>query len=676
MFKRNFSVKSRLLILAGFSAALVVVQFLAARLSDHRVSVAYQSMDTAQQSIQQAREAIDAANQLKDNVNGAKERVMDLRVQEKKFLQFHTLEVKNNFQRAAADLGKGLAQLKQPQLKAGFDEYCTAFNQRAACQIQHEELNQKMTTPLKSSEDRLTSLQGALEALQANKQMEGATLSGDEMEFLNVTRDCKIAILKLQNINQLFQSTGEQRYLDEYKKVANNEAMASSRSLREFAAALKNTNYIENSKAIIDSLNEFQKHVQTSLTLTAEEKKLEQQLDASGESILKAASVLLAQADQEVARQNTNAKEVGQQVQQARDSASNIRKTAGIAILSIVGVGLVIYAAFCFGIIRSINRSLHHAIHGLNGITRQTVTAARQVSVASQHLAEGASEQAASIEETSASLEEMASVTQRNASNAQKVNELARESHDAADRGAKDMEAMNSAMAAIKASSDDISKILKTIDEIAFQTNILALNAAVEAARAGEAGLGFAVVADEVRNLAQRSAQAARETADKIENAVNRTAQGVNISKKVASALGDIVSKAHQVDQLAAEVAQASHEQTQGISQINAAVSQVDHVTQSNAANAEESAAAAQDLNAQAETMRQAVHELLQLVGEIDQDNSKPETASELARNAEAAYAFARQATTHSDAGPKAKKPKSAPVATEDHSALVDMDKF
>jgi methyl-accepting chemotaxis protein len=168
---------------------------------------------------------------------------------------------------------------------------------------------------------------------------------------------------------------------------------------------------------------------------------------------------------------------------------------------------------------------------------------------------------------------------------------------------------------AIKVSSDDIAKIIKTIDEIAFQTNILALNAAVEAARAGEAGMGFAVVADEVRNLAQRGAQAAKETAGKIEGAITKSGQGVELTGKVAQALNDIVTKVRQVDELVAEVAGASREQTQGIAQINTSVGEMDKVTQSNAASSEETAAAAQELNAQAETMRESVAELLRLVG-------------------------------------------------------------
>jgi methyl-accepting chemotaxis protein len=175
---------------------------------------------------------------------------------------------------------------------------------------------------------------------------------------------------------------------------------------------------------------------------------------------------------------------------------------------------------------------------------------------------------------------------------------------------------MNRAMAAIKGSSDEISKIVKTIDEIAFQTNILALNAAVEAARAGEAGMGFAVVADEVRNLAQRSAQSAKETAAKIDDSVVRSEHGVRVSQKVAQSLNEIVSSAREADALVAEIAQASREQEQGIGQLNTAVAQMDKVTQSNASTAEETASASEELNAQANMQKEAIRELLTLVGE------------------------------------------------------------
>jgi len=209
----------------------------------------------------------------------------------------------------------------------------------------------------------------------------------------------------------------------------------------------------------------------------------------------------------------------------------------------------------------------------------------------------------------------MSSMTKRNADNAANAKDIAAGTRQAADTGASDMEEMTTAMNAIKTSSDGISKIIKTIDEIAFQTNLLALNAAVEAARAGEAGMGFAVVADEVRNLAQRSAQAAKETAAKIEDSIQKSANGVQISTKVAERLQEIVTKARQVDELVAEIATASKEQSQGIGQVNTAVSQMDKVTQSNAASAEESASAAEELNAQALTLKGVVADLQRLVG-------------------------------------------------------------
>jgi methyl-accepting chemotaxis protein len=302
----------------------------------------------------------------------------------------------------------------------------------------------------------------------------------------------------------------------------------------------------------------------------------------------------------------------------AEKSSANSESAANHASLIIGSLSILVIVwglTFAATIVMGLNRALARLANSLDEDSTQVASAAGQVSLSSQTLADGASEQAASLEQTSASLEEMASMTKNNSENAQKANGLAKQAREAADKGAGDMQTMSAAMEAIKVSSDDIAKIIKTIDEIAFQTNILALNAAVEAARAGEAGMGFAVVADEVRNLAQRSAQAAKETAGKIEGAITKTAQGVDISSKVARALNDIVTKVRQVDELVAQVASASREQTHGITQINTALAQMDQVTQTNAASAEESAAAAEELNSQTETMNQSVAELLQLVG-------------------------------------------------------------
>lgn len=281
----------------------------------------------------------------------------------------------------------------------------------------------------------------------------------------------------------------------------------------------------------------------------------------------------------------------------------------GLAVALVLGITV---AAF---IIIGTNRTLRLVVNTLDTGAAEVAAATTQVASSSQSLAEGASEQAASLEETSASLEEITSMTKRNADNADAAKTLANQTRQAADTGAGDMTLMTGAMDAIKVSSDNIAKIIKTIDEIAFQTNILALNAAVEAARAGEAGLGFAVVAEEVRALAQRSAQAARETATKIEDSIEKSRQGVDISAKVSGSLNEILDKARKVDDLIAEIASSSREQSQGIGQISIAVTQMDKVTQNTAATAEEGASASEELSAQAEHMKDAVQQLLQLVG-------------------------------------------------------------
>ncbi len=307
----------------------------------------------------------------------------------------------------------------------------------------------------------------------------------------------------------------------------------------------------------------------------------------------------------------------------------NAAASSGVAINATMGSARMMAVAFSAGAIvlalgaaflitRQVNRTIQRVSNALDDTSAQVTSAATQVSGASQSLAQGASEQAASLEETSASIEELASMTKRNADNAQQTKDLSNQTRIAADTCAADMQAMNVAMDEIKNSSSDISKIIKTIDEIAFQTNILALNAAVEAARAGEAGMGFAVVAEEVRSLAQRSAQSAKETAAKIEVAISKSEHGVRISGKVAESLSQILEKARKVDTLVGEIATASHEQNQGIGQVNTTVGQMDKVTQSNAGNAEETAAAAEELSAQAAAMQEVVADLRRLVNGVE----------------------------------------------------------
>jgi methyl-accepting chemotaxis protein/methyl-accepting chemotaxis protein-1 (serine sensor receptor) len=268
-----------------------------------------------------------------------------------------------------------------------------------------------------------------------------------------------------------------------------------------------------------------------------------------------------------------------------------------------------------FWLVRQASVSLQNLASRMSSNAEEVAGAASQVSSASQSLAQGASEQAASLEETSASTEEIASITRRNADNAQQVAGLMQQSEQKATDVNSTLDGMVDKMKEIDASSNKIARIIKVIDEIAFQTNILALNAAVEAARAGEAGLGFAVVADEVRNLAQRCAQAARDTAGLIEESIETSRDGNVRLDQMAGAVRDMTDSSVRVKSLVDEVNLGSQEQSRGMDQIARAVLQMQHVTQKNAAAAEQSASAGTELNSHADALRTLVHEMRDMVG-------------------------------------------------------------
>jgi methyl-accepting chemotaxis protein/methyl-accepting chemotaxis protein-1 (serine sensor receptor) len=289
-----------------------------------------------------------------------------------------------------------------------------------------------------------------------------------------------------------------------------------------------------------------------------------------------------------------------------------------IVIALALGVG-----AFGVWLVRIINTSLRGMSRELGEGGQAVVDASLQMAVSARSMSQGAAEQAASLEETSASMEEIAAMTRTNADNSQQAATLMGEAARVLEHSNAALADMVGAMTSIKESSNRVSKIIKTIDEIAFQTNILALNAAVEAARAGEAGMGFAVVADEVRNLAQRSAQAAKDTTALIEQAINSSSEGNQKVGQAAESFTAITSRVSEVKRLVDTVSVASGQQAHGIEQVLQTIRQMERVTQTTAATAEESAAASEQLSSQADVTLALVQRLKTMVD--SQESAAPE---------------------------------------------------
>jgi methyl-accepting chemotaxis protein/methyl-accepting chemotaxis protein-1 (serine sensor receptor) len=290
-----------------------------------------------------------------------------------------------------------------------------------------------------------------------------------------------------------------------------------------------------------------------------------------------------------------------------RTQSLSVNLSLGGILLAIIVLGVFVVRGMC--------TTLRAAIRELLQGAEQVAGAAGQVSSSSQSLAQGASEQAATLEETRASSEEVNSLARRNSDCSRRAAEMVIKSAQEFVETNQELDEMVAAIGEISQHSHKISKIIQTIDGIAFQTNILALNAAVEAARAGESGQGFAVVADEVRNLAQRSTQAARETAALIEESISKSGDGKAKVDHVAIAVRTLKDDEAGVKLLIDEVNQGSLEEGRATEAIGKAIFQMQEVTQSAAANSEQTAAAAEELNAQSETLKAAVNSLIEMVG-------------------------------------------------------------
>jgi methyl-accepting chemotaxis protein len=361
-------------------------------------------------------------------------------------------------------------------------------------------------------------------------------------------------------------------------------------------------------------------------------------------------------------------------IKSAEEASAALGTASWVMIIGLI-VAIVIGVALAYFITSAITKPVNKIIEGLTDSSDQVASASGQISSSSQSLAEGSTEQASSLEETSSALEQVSGQVRLNADNANQASSLARDTRDAAEKGAQTMADMIGSMKAINKSSEEIAKIIKVIEEIAFQTNLLALNAAVEAARAGEHGKGFAVVAEEVRNLAQRSATAAKDTAALIEDAVKRASEGSEMANRSGAALNGIVESVKKVTDLVTEIAAASSEQAQGVDQVNTAVSQMDKVTQQNAAAAEETAAASEELNAQADRLKDMVNDLVGLVeGSSGSRSSSPAHHVEIKRaKPKALKALAHHAPVERKA-PPARSSKPEGGAKHKAEDIIPMD--
>jgi Methyl-accepting chemotaxis protein (MCP) signalling domain len=612
---QSTTIQARLLAFAILAVLLVLFLVGSGRVASHSINNAYGDMEKANSKIEAANVAIDEANGEKQKMSTAMMAVMDLRLVEKTYLQFHDSAERAKFDQQAGALSPMLKDLGRQDMLGYFDQYCQQLVDYTRVHGVHDQLKVDMAKPIAHSKTVISEIMGGLEEKQSILLLEGDDLNATELELLNVLRDNMILFMQLEGYQKDYLATGDQKFIEAYKELATGEGLYSIDSLIEMCDALGEPSAIEKSLEVKESLNQFMGFIEQSLVYGEQEVDFRRQLNQSGQSVIMAANAAMQEADSAVASQKSSAEEARAAAVAAKESAAGARDTAQMVSLVIGISGVVIFMFMSWILVRSINHSLLKVISGLTECSGDVAASASQVAEASNSLATESSQQAATLEETASSLEEMSAVTKQNAQLATEANILMNEAGASVGAASDSMLLLTGSISDINKASNETSLIIKTIDEIAFQTNLLALNAAVEAARAGDAGRGFAVVADEVRNLATRASNEASNTGVLISGTLEKVHEGSSLVEETNGSFAKVAENSANVNEKMAQIATASAQQAEGVSQLNDAVALMDNSTQQSAANAEETAGASRELASQVDTMNNYVQELVNLVG-------------------------------------------------------------